>query len=59
MIYFKQSTLKSTTSNQLDTEITQNYPLISETGEPVFFIIEIELHYPLIPCKLETNFSNM
>lgn len=39
--------------------MTQSTPLISETGEPVFVIIEIKLFRPLVPCQLETDFSDM
>lgn len=59
IFYFKQSTPKSTTSNKSNIEATQNSPLISETEEPVFVIIEVELYSPLISCKLETDLSNM
>ncbi|XP_025075772.1 uncharacterized protein LOC105433760 [Pogonomyrmex barbatus] len=45
-------------SIQSDKEVTQSIPLISEIGEPVFVIIEVELSYPLIPCRLETDFSD-
>lgn len=42
-----------------DVEDSQSTSLISETGEPVFVIIEIELYRPFIPCRLETDFSNI
>ncbi|CAL1683422.1 unnamed protein product [Lasius platythorax] len=42
-----------------DVEISQSTPLISETGEPVFVIIEVELYCPFIPCRLETDFSDV
>lgn len=46
-------------SNQTDIEMTESTPLISETGEPVFVIIEIKLFRPLVPCRLEADFSDM
>ncbi|KYN01939.1 Tetratricopeptide repeat protein 18 [Cyphomyrmex costatus] len=46
-------------SKKMDVEIMQSTPLISETGEPVFVIIEVELLYPLVPCKLENDFSDI
>ncbi|EFN68293.1 Tetratricopeptide repeat protein 18 [Camponotus floridanus] len=50
---------ESEQSIQSDVEISQNTPLILETGEPVFVIIEVKLYYPLIPCRLESDFSNI
>ncbi|KAL6428051.1 hypothetical protein ACFW04_008437 [Cataglyphis niger] len=46
-------------SKKLDVEDSQSTPVISENGEPVFVIIEVELYYPFIPCRLETDFSNI
>ncbi|KYQ59448.1 Tetratricopeptide repeat protein 18 [Trachymyrmex zeteki] len=48
-----------TESKKMGIEITQSTPLISETGEPVFVIIEVELFYPLVPCRLENDFSDI
>ncbi|XP_071638343.1 cilia- and flagella-associated protein 70 isoform X1 [Temnothorax longispinosus] len=50
---------ESEKSIQSDIETTQSTPLTSETGEPVFVIVEVELFRPLIPCRLETDLSDI
>ncbi|XP_018364129.1 PREDICTED: cilia- and flagella-associated protein 70 [Trachymyrmex cornetzi] len=51
--------LKEQESKKTGIQITESSPLISETGEPVFVIIEVELFYPLVPCRLENEFSDV
>ncbi|XP_018345127.1 PREDICTED: uncharacterized protein LOC108750274 [Trachymyrmex septentrionalis] len=51
--------LKEQESEKMDIKITESSPLISETGEPVFVIIEFKLFYPLVPCRLESDFSDI
>ncbi|EGI59924.1 Tetratricopeptide repeat protein 18, partial [Acromyrmex echinatior] len=51
--------LKEQESEKTDNKIMESSPLISETGEPVFVIIEVELFYPLVPCRLENDFSDI
>ncbi|EZA50925.1 Tetratricopeptide repeat protein [Ooceraea biroi] len=50
---------KASESIQSDSEVAQSTPLVTETGEPVIVLIEVELHYPFIPCRLETDFSSI
>ncbi|XP_077255866.1 uncharacterized protein LOC143893899 [Temnothorax americanus] len=50
---------ESEKSIQSDIETTQSTPLTSDTGEPVFVIVEIELFRPLVPCRLETDLSDI
>ncbi|KAG5333456.1 CFA70 protein, partial [Acromyrmex heyeri] len=54
----KNKNLKEQESEKTD-NIMESSPLISETGEPVFVIIEVELFYPLVPCRLENDFSDI
>ncbi|XP_011871565.1 PREDICTED: cilia- and flagella-associated protein 70 [Vollenhovia emeryi] len=50
---------ESRKSIQTDVETTQSTPLTSETGEPAFVIIEVELFRPLVPCRLESDLSDI
>ncbi|XP_029178324.1 cilia- and flagella-associated protein 70-like [Nylanderia fulva] len=54
------NSLERDLKKSIQSEFSQNAtPLISETDEPVFVIIEVELYYPFIPCRLETDFSDI
>ncbi|XP_043493648.1 cilia- and flagella-associated protein 70 [Polistes fuscatus] len=42
-----------------EAETLTSEPVITKTNEPVFVIIEIEIHRPLVPCRLAKDFSNL
>ncbi|KYM84727.1 Tetratricopeptide repeat protein 18 [Atta colombica] len=55
----RSKNLKEQELEKTGIETTESSPLISETGEPVFVIIEVKLFYPLVPCRLESDFSDI
>ncbi|XP_047343540.1 cilia- and flagella-associated protein 70 [Vespa velutina] len=53
----KTSTKNTSIITEVETLATE--PVITETNEPVFVIIEIEIYHPLVACRLDKDFSNL